>query len=223
MFRRRREKRWLPQKSANLPQLSCIWLRKRVVLHHFHSLFESSIGANTYYLKCSGATSTAVMMSATVAEPPRPNAGIDGSCACGKIKYTGSKMPTSMTNCHCRQCQKLAGAPYLTWAAVDRTSLTWDSSPKLLKLSGIAERTFCPDCGSSMTMQYYLQPERLSIAAGTIDRSTAPLPQPAEHIFLIEKASWFKLPEDGLDRFEEFDPPFQNKLEKWKEEILKKS
>jgi hypothetical protein len=74
-----------------------------------------------------------------------------------------------------------------------------------------------------MTMQYYMKPERLSIAAGTLERNTAPLPQPAEHIFLTEKASWFKLPEDGLDRFEEFNPPFQNELEKWKKEILKKS
>jgi hypothetical protein len=124
-------------------------------------------------------------MSATVAEPTSPDAAIEGSCACGKFKYTGSEMPTSMTNCHCQQCQKLAGAPYLTWAAVRRTSLTWNSPPKLLKFSGIAERTFCPDCGASMTMQYYMQPERLSIAAGTIDRSTTPLPQPAEHIYLI--------------------------------------
>jgi hypothetical protein len=187
------------------------------------SLFTSSIGAGAYLLLYCGSMSTIITMSATVAEPIRPDAAIEGSCACGKIKYTGSAMPTSMTNCHCRQCQKLAGAPYLTWAAVERTSLTWNTPPKPLKLSAIAERTFCHSCGSSMTMQYYFQPQRLSIAAGTIDRSTTPLPRPREHIFLTDKASWFKLPDDGLDRFEEFDPPFQSKLEDWKKEHLNKS
>ena len=149
-------------------------------------------------------------------------AAIEGSCACGRINYIGSQIPTSLTNCHCRQCQKLAGSPYLTWAAVERTSLTWKSPPKQLKFSEIAERTFCDGCGSSMTMQYYSQPERLSIAAGTIDRSTEPLPQPEEHIFLAEKASWFKIPDDGLARFEEFDPPFQRKLEIWQNRGVEK-
>ena len=159
-------------------------------------------------------------MSATADEPASPEAAIEGSCACGKIKYNGSETPTSMTNCHCRQCQKLAGAPYLTWAAVNKTSLSWNAPPTLLKLSAIAERTFCGDCGSSMTLQYYFQPERLSIAAGTIDRCRTLLPPPREHIFLAEQASWFKLPEDGLDRFDEFTPPFQGKLEVWKQENL---
>ena len=53
-------------------------------------------------------------------------------------------------------------------------------------------------------MQYYLQPQRVSIAAGTIDMSTGTLPQPNEHIFLAEKAPWFQLPDDGLARFEKF-------------------
>ena len=161
-------------------------------------------------------------MAATVAEPAMNAAVIEGSCACGSIKYTGSQMPTSMTNCHCRECQKLSGGPYLTWASVDRASLTWSSPPKQLKFTVFAERTFCKDCGSSMTMQYYLQPERLSVAAGTLDRSTELLPAPKEHIFLREKASWFKVPDDGLPRFEEFDPPFQGKLESWKKQSLGK-
>jgi hypothetical protein len=116
-------------------------------------------------------------MDASVTQALNPDAVIEGSCACGRIKYAGSKMPTSMTNCHCRQCQKLAGAPYLTWAAVERASLTW----------------------------------------------TTTLPQPKEHIFLAEKAPWFKLPDDGLAGFEEFDPPFQSKLETWKRENMPKS
>ena len=67
-----------------------------------------------------------------------------------------------------------------------------------------------------MTMQYHVQPARMSIAASTIDKSMTPIQQPEEHIFLSDKASWFTLPDDGLGRFDEFDPPFQDKLNKWK-------
>ena len=143
-------------------------------------------------------------------------AAVEGSCACGKIRYTASKMPTSSTNCHCRICQKVAGAPYMTWTAIEKASVQWSSLPDLWKFSKIADRGHCSQCGSSMTMQYHLQPARLSIAASTIDKSTAPVPQPEEHIFLNEKASWFQMPDDGLSRFDEFDPSFQDKLNRWK-------
>lgn len=143
---------------------------------------------------------------------------IEGSCACGRIKYTGSQIPGYMSNCHCRMCQKISGAPYLTWAAVDTASLKWDQKPEIWKASRIADRGYCPTCGSSLTMQYHLQPASMSIAAGTIDKTTAPIPLPGEHIFVSEKSPWFTIPADGLDRFEQFDPPFQSRLDAWKKE-----
>ena len=141
----------------------------------------------------------------------------EGSCACGRIQYTCSQTPQSMTNCHCRTCRKLAGAPYLTWASVQTDSVEWRAGPPdVWKGSPIAERGHCSRCGSTMTMRYHHQPEELGIASGTIGKSAAPLPRPKEHIFLQDKAVWFELPDDGLQRFDEFDPPFQHELDEWK-------
>lgn len=156
-------------------------------------------------------------MDTTLAQSSKPQAAIEGSCACGKIKYIGSEVPVSMTNCHCQTCRKLAGAPYLTWTSVPTSSVQWNTPPDMWSCSQIAERGHCSHCGACMTMKYCHQPDQLGIAAGTIDKSTTPLPRPKKHIFLQEKAAWFELPDDGIERFDQFSHPFQEELDKWKQ------
>ena len=66
-------------------------------------------------------------------------------------------------------------------------------------------------------MQYSHAPNRVGIVYGVIDQSSEPIPPPMEHIFLKEKASWYTLPDDGLPRYDGFDPPFQKRLDAWLE------
>lgn len=53
-------------------------------------------------------------------------------------------------------------------------------------------------------MQYKFQPHKISITVGSIDEESVKgvLVKPSEHVFLGEKAGWFQVPEDGLQRFE---------------------
>ena len=143
---------------------------------------------------------------------------IKGSCACGHVKYTANEMPDYLCHCHCQECRKTAGSPYVTWAGLRADSLTWSTQPDFWNSSKIATRSYCSNCGSNMSMQYHCQPNRISVTAGSIDQSLVPLPKPTEHIFLCEKAAWFDLPEDGLKRIDDFDTPFKYKLEAWSKE-----
>lgn len=67
-------------------------------------------------------------------------------------------------------------------------------------------------------MAYTSFPDVVGIAAGTLDNldsdpvngqsngnkaSKGEIPGPGLHIFLKEKADWFEVPQDGLDRFKE--------------------
>ena len=67
-------------------------------------------------------------------------------------------------------------------------------------------------------MQYKLQPDKISITAGSIDGESVKgvLVKPSEHIFLGEKAGWFEIPDDGLERYARFCTEFDGKLENWK-------
>lgn len=52
-------------------------------------------------------------------------------------------------------------------------------------------------------MAYDSMPGLVGVPAGTIDLgSEEGVPRPDCHIFLGEKAGWFEVPEDGLERFE---------------------
>lgn len=69
-------------------------------------------------------------------------------------------------------------------------------------------------------MVYNDAPDVIGIAAGTIDSwgesgsgsgnegGRGEVPGPRAHIFLREKAGWFVVPEDGLERFEGHMPGY---------------
>ena len=45
---------------------------------------------------------------------------IRGGCLCGAIRYEGIGEPYNVTHCHCEDCRKSAGAPFVTWASFRR-------------------------------------------------------------------------------------------------------
>jgi hypothetical protein len=47
---------------------------------------------------------------------------IEGSCLCGQVTYRCTKQSVWSVNCHCRACQKLSGAPYVSAFSVPADS-----------------------------------------------------------------------------------------------------
>ncbi|EXJ91036.1 hypothetical protein A1O1_04143 [Capronia coronata CBS 617.96] len=138
---------------------------------------------------------------------------IKGSCACGRIQYQTQAQPLSVDACHCGTCQK-AGGPFLGFADFPVSELQWTHQPPdMWTRSEIADRGYCNVCGSSLSMQYRFQ-DVIGITLGTIQAGTS-LPRLGTHIFLKEKAPWFVLPDDGAQRWDEFPPEFQQKLDQW--------
>ena len=89
--------------------------------------------------------------------------------------------------------------------------------------SDMAIRSSCKDCGTPMFMQYYMTPDSIGVAAGTVDEASLQgrIVKP-NHIFVAEKAGWYILPEDGLDRHDMFPPEFQEAIERWKQQVNRK-
>lgn len=128
---------------------------------------------------------------------------LSGSCACGYIRYTATTGPNPLVNCHCSTCRKLAGAPYQTFAWFPTSAIQWQTQPTVWRSSEIATRSFCPRCGSCLCMREDRDPESIAMLAGTLDDpGPGKIPSPSVHIFLQEKASWFELPEDEIEKYE---------------------
>ncbi|KAL2073356.1 hypothetical protein VTL71DRAFT_10680 [Oculimacula yallundae] len=149
---------------------------------------------------------------------------LTGSCKCGKVTYSSSFFPTGLTNCHCKTCRKVSGAPYLTFAGFPVSAITYGSDVSSLTrttYSELGERTHCSSCGTPISMQYKCDPDSISITAGSIDEESlkGPLPKVSQELFLSEKASWFDVPGDEkgqCPKYEKFSVNFQRQLDAWK-------
>ena len=134
-----------------------------------------------------------------------------GSCACGKISWsTTAPRSGSSSNYHCITCRKLSGAPYITFVDVPLSTLRFSppfGHPHLKRheASSHAERTFCGECGSTLTMWYRAEPDGGSVAAGTIDEDKTIegwYEGPQSSIYAKDVPSWYRVPDDGTRRNE---------------------
>ena len=67
-------------------------------------------------------------------------------------------------------------------------------------------------------MKYHCRPDGTSVVMGIVDDASVvgDMPHAKEHIFLKEKAEWWRVPDDdGLARHEAFNESFQNRLKDW--------
>ncbi|KAL3422451.1 glutathione-dependent formaldehyde-activating enzyme [Phlyctema vagabunda] len=134
---------------------------------------------------------------------------LKGSCQCGNVEYSSTRLPVELSNCHCLACRKITGAAFWTACKFPLSAVTWLSRDSLVekRYSDVATRTHCSACGSTISMKFDAH-DTISISASSIDEATikGQLPKAKKHIFVGEKASWYDLPSDGLGKFEKFPP-----------------
>lgn len=115
----------------------------------------------------------------------------EGGCLCGAVRYRITGALTDLVYCHCRMCQRSAGAPVLAWMTVAATGFAWTrGQPRAHRSSERAERLFCPDCGCQLAFRMPAEPHHLDVTIATLD---APGPvRPARHIWTASRLPWFE-------------------------------
>jgi hypothetical protein len=99
-----------------------------------------------------------------------------GGCQCGAVRYRLDVPPTGGNICHCRMCQKAGGGPFMAFAGVpaDKFTITRGEITAFVS-SEIAERGFCPKCGTPLTYRGNGS-GRVSVALGSLDDPNAVTP-----------------------------------------------
>lgn len=127
--------------------------------------------------------------------PPEPTdaATLQGACMCGANRFTLPGPMGAVTACHCSQCRKLSGH-YAASFDADEGALHWQAQHLAhFATPGGGRRSFCPDCGSSLTFR--AADGAFSVEAGCIDNPTGGTL--TCHIFTDDKADYYDLT-DGL-------------------------
>jgi hypothetical protein len=94
----------------------------------------------------------------------------EGGCLCGAVRYKIDLTDAYISNCHCRECQRQAGAPYLSFAVVPIEQFEWIAEPSgKLNVSDKATRYFCRDCGTYIRWHGKAELESAEINIVTLD------------------------------------------------------
>ena len=81
----------------------------------------------------------------------------EGGCHCGTLRYVCSEEPATVVNCHCDDCQQIAGSAFITGVLVPEGSVKVSGELRRYKVkadsgNGIT-RNFCPICGTRIMVE----------------------------------------------------------------------
>jgi hypothetical protein len=125
-----------------------------------------------------------------------------GGCHCGAVRFKAVGEPMAVNHCHCLDCQRVSGAPFVTWATFRTSDVTFTAGgPRRYASSAKVERAFCAHCGSPFMWQGKTKPENTDLTVASFD-SPGEF-RPADHIWTERQQPWIKLA-DGLPRYRRF-------------------
>ena len=131
---------------------------------------------------------------------------LEGGCACRAIRYRLTENPLIVHACHCRDCQRLTGGPFVINIWIEGKFVEpGPAAPKSFRLAGGSGRHhhdvfFCEACGTTLWSRYHIVPsDCLFVRAGTLDTPEAV--RPDVHIYTRSKLPWLVLPE-GVPAFQ---------------------
>lgn len=124
---------------------------------------------------------------------------LTGGCLCGKVRYRISAAPVGSTVCHCVDCRRASGAPFVGWISVPWSAFRLVAGATKARASSPGvERAFCADCGTPLTYRNAAFADEIDVAMGTLDRpDDAP---PDSHTWTSQKLAWVQLA-DGLPQY----------------------
>ena len=131
---------------------------------------------------------------------------LEGGCACRAIRYKLTASPLIVHACHCRDCQRLTGGPFVINIWIEAKFVeAGAAAPKPFRLMGGSGKHhhdvfFCEACGTTLWSHYHIVPgDCLFVRAGTLDMPEAV--RPDVHIYTRSNLPWLALPE-GVPAFQ---------------------
>jgi hypothetical protein len=126
---------------------------------------------------------------------------LTGKCLCAAIRYELRASPLIVHACHCRDCQRITGGPFVInlWIEAKHVRAT-GPEPRGFSLAGGSGKQhdvfFCATCGTYLWSRYRVVPgDCLFVRAGTLDDPAQVVPD--VHIFTRTKLPWIRLPENA--------------------------
>jgi hypothetical protein len=130
------------------------------------------------------------------ASPSLPSGSLEGGCFCGGLRYRVAGPAWDICHCHCADCRRASGAPFVAWASFHLSAFKLTKgTPGELRYDGRL-RTFCRQCGTSIGF-WEEGEDAFDVTLASLDQPE--LLKPTDHIWTEDQLPWVKLG-DGLAR-----------------------
>ncbi len=113
---------------------------------------------------------------------------LTGGCLCGRTRYEVEGEPLQTTACHCADCRRASGAPFVVWSFYRSGTLRWTSAAPSEIHHAERLRTFCGNCGSPLTFFDPALPELFEVNTCTFDEPS-PWP-PGDQCWTDDALPW---------------------------------
>ncbi len=128
-----------------------------------------------------------------------------GGCLCGAIELQVIGESENVSYCHCGDCRKATGAPVSILAAYPRDLVTIERGvPGTYESSPGVRRSFCRECGTSLSYEDERLPGEVYLHAGIFDNPE--LFRPGLHGWDSRRLRWLRISDD-LPRYEDSSKP----------------
>ena len=116
---------------------------------------------------------------------------MEGGCLCGGVRYRLHREPKRGSDCHCEDCQRASGAPYVTWCSVPSTAMEILSGELRRVLYADRLRSFASCCGTPLFIQDDVNSEWMDVTVVSLDDPETMRPEAA--IWTEDKLPWVQL------------------------------
>ena len=125
---------------------------------------------------------------------------LTGGCFCGAVRFAVTGEPMAVSHCHCKDCRRITGAPFVTWMTLKSEDFAYtQGTPKEYQSSEDGRRAFCEICGTTLAYRGVSHPEEIDVSAAALDDPEAVTPD--DHLWIGSKLSWID-PADDLPRLD---------------------
>ena len=129
---------------------------------------------------------------------------LEGGCYCGAVRYRAEGEPVIKAQCHCRECQYIAGgSPNVTMGMPQAGFAYTKGAPKAFRRSDLptpVTREFCGECGTHLATKAPALPGAVLLKVGTMDDPNL-FGGPQLVIFTVDKQAFHQMPA-GVPSFE---------------------
>jgi hypothetical protein len=104
-------------------------------------------------------------------------------------------IPTTLNDCHCIDCRRSSGAPYVTWGTVPRAKLKLLTGRESVREVAHADRvrSFAACCGTHLFFADTADSETIDVTIASLDDPTPFAPQMV--IWTEDRLPWVRLDE----------------------------